>query len=155
LTGFTAEASAAEIAQLAAASGAASIYDLGSGLLMDLAPWGLSGEPSVRDALASKVDLVVFSGDKLLGGPQAGILLGKAAVIDACRKDSLARAVRSDKLTLAALETTLALYRDPEVARREIPVLRMLTESLDEIRRRGATLREDRKSTRLNSSHVS
>src|SRR5437667_2207050 len=94
------------------------------------------------EALASGVDAVVFSGDKLLGGPQAGILLGTRAAIDACRKDPLARAVRSDKFTLAALEATLALYREPATSRREIPVLRMLTEDVAEIRRRGEALQK-------------
>ena len=140
VSGFTADVSPHEIAQLARASGAAALFDLGSGLLLDLAPWGLSGEPLVKDAVASGVDLVVFSGDKLLGGPQAGILVGTRAVIDACRKDPTARAVRADKLTLAALEATLRLYREPETARREIPVLRMLTTSLDDLKRAGETL---------------
>ena len=143
VTGFTADASAAELAQLARASGAASLYDLGSGLLLDLSPWGLAGEPTVHEALASQVDLVACSGDKLLGGPQAGILLGSEAAVQACHKDPLARAVRSDKFTLAALEATLALYRDPEAARREIPVLRMLTEDVESIRRRGEALTKD------------
>src|SRR3989441_10746552 len=143
VTGFTADAPAAELAQLARASGAASLYDLGSGLLLDLSPWGLAGEPTVHEALASQVDLVACSGDKLLGGPQAGILLGSEAAIQACHKDPLARAVRSDKFTLAALAATLALYRDPEAARREIPVLRMLTEDVESIRRRGEALTKD------------
>ena len=140
VTGFTAEVPAQEIAALAKAAGVASLYDLGSGLLLDLSPWGLAGEPSVREALGSGVDAVAFSGDKLLGGPQAGILLGTKAAIAACRQDPLARAVRSDKFTLAALEATLALYRDPEQARLKIPVLRMLTEDVAEIRRRGEAL---------------
>ena len=146
LTGFTAEVPAREISAVARGAaggghgGAASLFDLGSGLLLDLSPWGLSGEPTVGEALTSGVDAVVFSGDKLLGGPQAGILLGRTAAIDACRTDPLARAVRSDKFTLAALEATLALYRDPEAARREIPVLRMLTEDVADIRRRGEAL---------------
>ncbi len=142
VTGFTTEVPATELAELARARGVASLYDLGSGLLLDLAPWGLTGEPGVREGLASGVDAVVFSGDKLLGGPQAGILLGARAAIDACRKDPLARAVRSDKFTLAALEATLALYRDPERARMEIPVLRMLTEDVAQIRRRGEALQQ-------------
>ena len=141
VTGFTAEVDAAELAQLGHAGGAASLYDLGSGLLLDLTPWGLTGEPLVRDAVASGVDLVVFSGDKLLGGPQAGIVLGGTRTLDACRADPLARAVRADKYTLAALEATLALYRDPERARHEIPTLRMLTEEGVEIRRRGEALK--------------
>jgi len=86
-------------------------------------------EPTVPEAVAAGADLVAFSGDKLLGGPQAGILVGSEAAIAACRADPIARTVRADKLTLAGLEATLALYRDPEVALREIPVLRMLTES--------------------------
>ncbi len=142
VTGFTAEVAAAELAQLGHAGGAASLYDLGSGLLLDLAPWGLTGEPLVRDAVASGVDLVVFSGDKLLGGPQAGIVIGGRRALDACRADPLARAVRADKYTLAALEATLALYRDPEQARREIPTLRMLTEEGVEIKRRGEAIVE-------------
>ena len=140
VTGFTAEVSAQEIAEMARAGHSASLFDLGSGLLLDLSPWGLAGEPTVREALASGVDAVAFSGDKLLGGPQAGILLGTKAAIDACRNDPLARAVRSDKFTLAALEATLALYRDPERARAEIPVLRMLTEDVAQIRQRGEAL---------------
>jgi len=96
----------------------------------------------VAEALASGVDAVVFSGDKLLGGPQAGILLGTRAAIDACRKDPLARAVRSDKFTLAALEATLALYREPATSRLEIPVLRMLTEDVTQIRQRAEALRK-------------
>jgi L-seryl-tRNA(Ser) seleniumtransferase len=140
VTGFTADVSAQEVAGVARARGAASLYDLGSGLLIDLSPWGLAGEPTVAEALASGVDAVAFSGDKLLGGPQAGILLGTRDAIAACRTDPLARAVRSDKFTLAALEATLALYRDPERARVEIPVLRMLTEDVTQIRQRAEAL---------------
>jgi L-seryl-tRNA(Ser) seleniumtransferase len=140
LQGFTADVGAEAIAQLAAERGLASLYDLGSGLLLDLTAWGLGGEPTVAAALASGVDLVVFSGDKLLGGPQAGVMLGRARALEACRTDPLARALRPDKLTLAALEATLALYRDPEAARRDIPVLRMLTERPDALRARAAEL---------------
>ena len=140
VVGFTTEVPAKDIAALARARGLASLYDLGSGLLVDLAPWGLSGEPLLTDAVASGVDLVVCSGDKLLGGPQAGLIVGRRAAVEACRNDPLARAVRPDKLTLAALEATLALYRDPQAARREIPVLRMLTESADDLRARATEL---------------
>ena len=142
VTGFTAEVAAGEIAQLARAGGAASLYDLGSGLLLDLSPWGLSGEPTLAQAVASGVDVVVSSGDKLLGGPQAGILVGKTQAIAACRTDPLARAVRADKFTLAGLEATLSLYRDEAAARREIPTLRMLTASYDEIRHRGDAVKK-------------
>jgi L-seryl-tRNA(Ser) seleniumtransferase len=140
VSGFTADVPAAELAALAHARRVPFLYDVGSGLLLDLAPWGLTGEPTVAEAVASGADLITFSGDKLLGGPQAGILLGSEAAIAACRADPIARTVRADKLTLAALEATLALFRDPDVARREIPVLRMLTEDLESVKRRGEAL---------------
>ena len=138
--GFTADVPAPQLAALAHAREIPFLYDVGSGLLLDLARWGLTGEPTVAEAVASGADLITFSGDKLLGGPQAGILLGGAEAIAACRADPIARTVRADKLTLAALEATLALYRDPETARREIPVLRMLTEDLESVKRRGEAL---------------
>ena len=140
LSGFTSEVRASELAQLARAGGAASLYDLGSGLLLDLTPWGLSGETTIAAAVSSGVDVVVCSGDKLLGGPQAGILVGSKPAIEACKRDPLARAVRADKFTLAGLEATLALYRDPEVARREIPTLRMLTEDPATIKTRAEAI---------------
>jgi L-seryl-tRNA(Ser) seleniumtransferase len=141
VTGFTADVTARELAALAHARNVPFLYDVGSGLLLDLGPWGLTGEPTVAEAIASGADLITFSGDKLLGGPQAGILLGTETAIAACRADPIARAVRADKMTLAALEATLALYRDPETARREIPVLRMLTEGKDELKRRAEALK--------------
>jgi len=140
VTGFTTDVAIVELAELAHQRKLTCLYDLGSGLLMDLSSWGLSGEPTVPEAVASGADLIAFSGDKLLGGPQAGILIGSEAALAACRADPLARAVRADKLTLAALEATLALYRDPETARREIPVLRMLTERPDSIKARALAL---------------
>ena len=142
VTGFTADVAVVELAEMAHARGIACVYDLGSGLLMNLSRWGkgLSGEPTVPEAVATGADLIVFSGDKLLGGPQAGILVGSAAAIAACRADPIARTVRADKLTLAGLEATLALYRDPEMAIRDIPVLRMLTESEESIRARAERL---------------
>src|SRR5213596_3428292 len=140
VTGFTADVAVVELAEMAHARGIACVYDLGSGLMMNLSGWGLSGEPTVQEAVATGADLIVFSGDKLLGGPQAGILVGSEAAIAACRADPIARTVRADKLTLAALEATLALYREPERARREIPVLRMLTEDLTTIKARAERL---------------
>jgi L-seryl-tRNA(Ser) seleniumtransferase len=140
MTGFTTEVAANELAELAHHDGRPALYDLGSGLLFDLSPWGFTGEPGVREALGSGVDAVVFSGDKLLGGPQAGIILGTRAVVASCRSDPLARAVRADKFTLAALEATLSLYRDPDAARREIPVLQMLTIDQEELRVRADRL---------------
>jgi L-seryl-tRNA(Ser) seleniumtransferase len=143
VTGFTTDVAVVELAELAHQENRMCLYDLGSGLLMNLAAWGLSGEPTVQEAVVAGADLTVFSGDKLLGGPQAGILVGTTAAIAACRADPIARTVRADKLTLAALEATLALYRDPDTARREIPVLRMLTETPDAIKQRALALGGD------------
>jgi len=140
VTGFTADVAVVELAELAHARGLACVYDLGSGLMINLSDWGLSGEPTVPEAVAAGADLIAFSGDKLLGGPQAGILVGSAAAIAACRADPIARAVRADKLTLAALEATLALYRDRDRAIHEIPVLNMLTENEESIRARAERL---------------
>jgi L-seryl-tRNA(Ser) seleniumtransferase len=138
--GFVASPDPAALAALARDAGIPYLYDIGSGLLADLSPWGLTSEPRVTDALGSGADLVCFSGDKLLGGPQAGCLVGAAAVIARCRDNPLARAVRADKLTLAGLAATLALYQDPDSAVRQIPVLRMLTARADDLRRRAERL---------------
>ena len=140
VTGFTADVAVVELAELAHSRGLACVYDLGSGLMVNLSDWGLSGEPTVPEAVAAGADVVAFSGDKLLGGPQAGILVGSAAAIAACRADPLARTVRADKLTLAALEATLAIYRDKDRAIHEIPVLNMLTENEESIRARAERL---------------
>jgi L-seryl-tRNA(Ser) seleniumtransferase len=125
--GFVASAEPAALAALAREAGLPYLYDVGSGLLADLAPWGLTSEPRVVDALAAGADPVLFSGDKLLGGPQAGCLVGSRDLVARCRENPFARAMRADKLTLAALGATLMLYDDAETAVREIPVLRMLT----------------------------
>ncbi|HKV75508.1 MAG TPA: L-seryl-tRNA(Sec) selenium transferase [Gemmatimonadales bacterium] len=138
--GFVTSPRAEELAALARQAGIPYLHDVGSGLLLDLAPYGLSGEPLVRDAVAAGADLVLFSGDKLLGGPQAGCLVGNAAWVERCRKAPFARAVRADRFTLAAMEATLTLYRDPAVALREVPVLRMLTLDGGTLARRAASL---------------
>ena len=138
--GFVAPPPLAELARLAREAAIPYVHDVGSGLLADLSPWGLAGEPRVQEALAAGADLVLFSGDKLLGGPQAGCLVGTNAVVAACRANPLARALRADKLTLTALEATLALYRDPASAIREVPVLRMLTLTGPELAARAARL---------------
>ena len=125
--GFVTSPEPAELAALAHDRGLPFIYDIGSGLLADLSPWGLVDEPRVQDAVRAGADLVLFSGDKLLGGPQAGCLVGARELVRRCRSNAVARAARADKLTLAALEATLALYHDPAAARGAIPVLTMLT----------------------------
>jgi L-seryl-tRNA(Ser) seleniumtransferase len=138
--GFVASPDPAALAALAADAKVPYLYDVGSGLLADLARWGLTSEPRVTDALAAGAGLVLFSGDKLLGGPQAGCLAGVGELIARCRENPFARAMRADKLTLAALAATLALYEDPESAVREIPVLRMLTLERAELERRATEL---------------
>ena len=136
ITGFTEEASLEELVGLGAELGVPVLHDQGSGLLVDPERLGLPPEPRPTESLAAGVDLVAFSGDKLLGGPQAGILLGKAEWVDQMRKDPLCRAVRVDKTALAGLEATLQLYRDPESALREIPVLAMLAATPEALRKR-------------------
>ena len=140
IEGFTSEVSVERLAFIAAEHGLPVIHDLGSGLLLSLEDYGLSGEPTASTAIESGATLVLMSGDKLLGGPQAGVILGKAAVIAKLRKNPFARAMRVDKLTLSALEATLRLYLEPERALREIPVLAMITERADEIEARGQSI---------------
>ena len=140
ITGFTEEASLEELVGLGAELGVPVVYDLGSGLMVDPEQLGLPPEPRVGESLATGVDIVAFSGDKLLGGPQAGILLGKGEWIDQMRKNPMCRTVRVDKTALAALEATLQLYRDPETARREIPVLAMLSATPQALRERAEAL---------------
>lgn len=133
ITGFVAEATLGELAALAAPRGIPVINDLGSGLLLGPPAAELPHEPTAAEALRAGADLVTMSGDKLLGGPQAGIIAGRSRWIAAMRRNPLARALRPDKLTLAALEATLSLHRDPETARREVPVLRMLGAGAEEL----------------------
>jgi len=137
VVGFTEQPRLEELVRIGRAHGIPVVDDLGSGVLVEL-----EGEPSARDALSAGADLVCFSGDKLLGGPQAGIVVGRADLVEKLRRHPLQRALRADKLTLAALEGTLALYLDPERAAREIPVLRMLGEPLETVRDRAERLAE-------------
>ena len=134
VVGFTEEVELEELVAIGARHGVPVMEDQGSGVLVDLRGWGLPFEPTVAQSVKAGADVVTFSGDKLLGGPQAGILAGKRDVIAALKKHPLARAVRLDKMTLAALETTLRLYLDPETAKREIPTLRMLSMDIEEVR---------------------
>lgn len=136
IEGFVAEVSVRELVPLAREHNLPIVHDLGSGLLVSLADIGLDGEPTAREALDAGATVVVMSGDKLLGGPQAGLIVGTASHIAAMRRNPLARSYRVDKLTLAALEATLALYRDPAVARREIPALALLGAPLHTVRAR-------------------
>lgn len=132
IIGFTTEPPLSELAALAHANDILLLYDQGSGALLDVAPYGLEPEPTVPDGLAAGVDVIAFSGDKLLGGPQAGILCGSQALITQIRRHPLARAVRSDKLCLAALSTTLTHYLKGEVLE-AVPVWHMLARSLADI----------------------
>jgi L-seryl-tRNA(Ser) seleniumtransferase len=136
IDGFVAEVNVSQLAPIAAEHGLPIIHDLGSGLLLSLSEYGLSGEPTAREALDAGATLVMMSGDKLLGGPQAGIILGKKFAIDRLKQDSFARAMRVDKMTIAALSATLALYREPTRALREIPALAMITAPSSDIRDR-------------------
>jgi L-seryl-tRNA(Ser) seleniumtransferase len=134
--GYTKSVDLPELVELGRQHNLLVIDDAGSGQVVDLTPFGLPGEPLVSTSIAVGADLVLFSGDKLLGGPQCGILAGKAELIQKIERDPLMRAFRLDKMTLAALEATLRLYRDPTTALREVPTLRMLTTPLPELRRR-------------------
>jgi L-seryl-tRNA(Ser) seleniumtransferase len=134
IIGFTESAELAELAAIAHRHNRLLVDDLGSGALLDTAAFGLDHEPTVQESLAAGADLVTFSGDKLLGGPQAGILVGKKALIDQLKRHPLARAIRADKLCLAALSATLEHYRKGE-ALEQIPVWRMIARPLADLQR--------------------
>ena len=140
VSGFTQAVPLADLVALGQRHHLTVIDDIGSGAMLDFARFGFEGEPVARASIAAGADLVLFSGDKLLGGPQAGILAGKKAWIQKIEKDPLMRAFRLDKMTLAALETTLRLYLNEEAALREVPVLHLLGTPLEELQERAEGL---------------
>jgi len=142
MDGFVSEVDIPTLVPIAKEAGIPLIHDFGSGLMMDLSKWGLTGELTAQDAVRQNPTLVIMSGDKLLGGPQAGIILGKKDVIAKLKKHPMARALRVDKLTFSALEATLGLYRNPNKALLQIPALLMLTTDAETIRFRAETIAE-------------
>jgi L-seryl-tRNA(Ser) seleniumtransferase len=140
IVGFTHFPSLQELVALGRKRSLSVMDDLGSGAFVDLAPFGVSDEPRVQDSVKAGADVITFSGDKLLGGPQAGLIVGRKDTVARIRKHPLFRALRVDKLTLTALEATLKLYQDRERLFRELPTLRMIAMSLDECEKRALTL---------------
>lgn len=140
IEGFTREVELDELAAIGKERGIPTMMDLGSGCLVDLSPYGLAGETTVQEVIAKGLDLVSFSGDKLLGGPQAGILAGRADLIERMRTNPLARALRMDKLTLAGLEATLEEYTRADGPARGVPTLAMITASREQLRRSAESL---------------
>jgi L-seryl-tRNA(Ser) seleniumtransferase len=154
VSGFVAEVGVRALGALGVEHGVAVVYDLGSGLLMSLEAIGLRGEPIAADAVRDGATVVTMSGDKLLGGPQAGIAVGRAATIAGMRGNPLTRAMRVDKLTLAALEATLAVYRAPERALREIPTLALLAAPVEALRARATRLCDHFGAARISATVV-
>lgn len=140
IVGFTENADRRVLVELGKQHGLTVVEDLGSGCFIEFDRYGLEREPTVHDSLSAGVDVVTFSGDKLLGGPQAGIIIGKGEFLEKIAKNPLNRALRIDKMTLAALEGTLVNYLYPEDSVREIPVLRALAEPLSSVKKRAAKL---------------
>lgn len=142
IVGFTRETSIEELVKIGRAHDLPVMSDLGSGFLVDLQPYGLPSEPSVQEVVRAGSDIVSFSGDKLLGGPQAGIILGKRELIDRMKKNNLTRALRVDKMTLAALEATLWDYLEPKRAKQDNPTLSMLTATREQLHQQAVAIAE-------------
>ncbi|MBW1774051.1 MAG: L-seryl-tRNA(Sec) selenium transferase [Deltaproteobacteria bacterium] len=140
IVGFTEEVDRVQLSALGRKYGIPVVEDLGSGCLIDLTKYGLFKEPTAGEVLEQGVDLVTFSGDKMLGGPQAGIILGRKDLVEAIKKNQLSRALRIDKLTLLALEETLNIYRDERVALEEIPTLKMITQPYEDLKKKARRL---------------
>lgn len=149
ISGFTKAVTYEEVAALAHEKGLIAINDLGSGQFVDFRPYGLPYEPTVKEVLDSGMDIVTFSGDKLLGGPQAGIIVGKKKYIEEMKKNQLTRALRVDKMTIATLEATLKLYLDEKTALEEIPTLNMISASIEKLREKAEKFIEIIKKSRF------
>ena len=141
ISGFSEEVEAKELAKLANSQGIPSCVDLGSGALIDLSKWSLPSEPTPQSVLNQGIDLVTFSGDKLLGAVQSGLIVGKKTLIDQIKKNPLKRALRADKLTLTILSKVLRLYEDPETLDQKLPLLKILTTPVTELENRAETLK--------------
>jgi L-seryl-tRNA(Ser) seleniumtransferase len=141
IEGFYREATVEELGRLAAEHNVPLFYDIGSGSLVDLARWGLPSEPTVQSAIQQGANLVVFSGDKLIGGPQCGMIVGKEELVSRCKRNPLVRALRPDKLTLAALQATLKLFRDPDGLPAVHPLYAMLAATVEQLNRKALNLK--------------
>ncbi|HHX67708.1 MAG: L-seryl-tRNA(Sec) selenium transferase [Miniphocaeibacter sp.] len=141
MIGFTESVSNKELKSLGEKYDLPVVEDLGSGVYFDLEEFGLRHEPTIKESIKSGIDLVTFSGDKLLGGPQAGVIVGKKEYIDKMKKNQLLRALRVDKITLASLEATLKLYFDEEKAKKEIPTMRMISYTVEELEEKARILK--------------
>lgn len=149
INGFTQEATLAELVSLGRERGLPVIDDIGSGALIDFAKYGIQDEPLARESIAAGADVVLFSGDKLLGGPQCGVIAGKKKYVDKITKHPMMRALRVDKITLAALAATLKLYRDEDLAQTHIPLLALLSVSAENLKNRAERLAPQLEATAL------